>query len=83
MDTDDQRREQIDQEVGRAVRRLIEENKVVDRDRLVAMLQLIQRDEAGTPREAVLARRAAGRLGQVTRRIGRKWGSLAGLPTSC
>ena len=42
MDTDDQRREQIDQEVGRAVRRLIEENKVVDRDRLVAMLQLIQ-----------------------------------------
>ncbi len=55
MDTDDQRREQIDQEVGRAVRRLIEENKVVDRDRLVAMLQLIQRDEAGTPHEAVLA----------------------------
>ncbi|HGM7057791.1 TPA: hypothetical protein ACKP7K_001222 [Serratia marcescens] len=55
MDTDDQRREQIDQEVGRAVRRLIEENKVVDRDRLVATLQLIQRDEAGTPREAVLA----------------------------
>lgn len=55
MDTDDQRREQIDQEVGRAVRGLIEENKVVDRDRLVAMLQLIQRDEASTPREAVLA----------------------------
>ncbi|BEM44161.1 hypothetical protein SME13J_27800 [Serratia marcescens] len=55
MDTDDQRREQIDQELGRAVRRLIEENKAVDRDRLVAMLQLIQRDEAGTPREAVLA----------------------------
>lgn len=54
MDTDDQRREQIDQKWG-AVRRLIEENKVVDRDRLVAMLQLIQRDEAGTPREAVLA----------------------------
>ncbi|PTA80806.1 hypothetical protein [Serratia sp. Nf2] len=52
MDTDDQRREQIDQEVGRAVRRLIEENKVVDRDYLVAMLQLIQRDETGTPREA-------------------------------
>ena len=41
--------------MGRAVRRLIEENKVVDRDRPVAMLQLIQRDEAGTPREAVLA----------------------------
>ena len=41
--------------MGRAVRRLIEENKAVDRDRLVAMLQLIQRDEAGTPREAVLA----------------------------
>ncbi|HGM6989182.1 hypothetical protein JY531_11155 [Serratia marcescens] len=55
MDTDDQRREQIDQEVGRAVRRLIEENKAVDRDHLVAMLQLIQRDETGTPREAVLA----------------------------
>lgn len=55
MDTDDQRREQIDQEVGRAVRRLIEENKAVDRDHLVAMLQLIQRDEAGTPREGVLA----------------------------
>ena len=27
MDTDDQRREQIDQEVGRAVRRLIEETR--------------------------------------------------------
>ncbi|BEN12064.1 hypothetical protein SMETP3_25520 [Serratia marcescens] len=58
MDTDDQRREQIDQEVGRAVRRLIEENKVVDRDHLVAMLQLIQRDETGTPREAALAEAA-------------------------
>ncbi|ASM08138.1 MULTISPECIES: hypothetical protein [Serratia] len=55
MDTDDQRREQIDREVGRAVRRLIEENKAIDRDHLVAMLQLIQRDEAGTPREAALA----------------------------
>ncbi|MBH2526977.1 hypothetical protein I5L43_03305 [Serratia marcescens] len=55
MDTDDQRREQVDQEVGHAVRRLIEENKAIDRDHLVAMLQLIQRDEAGTPREAALA----------------------------
>ncbi|WP_171454414.1 hypothetical protein [Serratia marcescens] len=52
MDTDDQ---QVDQEVGRAVRRLIEENKTIDRDHLVAMLQLILRDEAGTPREAALA----------------------------
>lgn len=60
MDTDDQRREQIDQEVGRAVRRLIEENKAIDRDQLVAMLQLMQRDEAGTPREAALV--AAARL---------------------
>ncbi len=51
MDTDDQRREQVDQEVGRAVRRLIEENKAIDRDHLVAIL----RDEAGTPREPVLA----------------------------
>jgi hypothetical protein len=40
--------------VGRAVRRLIEENKAIDRDHLVAMLQLILRDEAGTPREPVL-----------------------------
>ncbi|OQV36504.1 hypothetical protein BV901_01490 [Serratia nematodiphila] len=55
MDTDDQRREQVDQEVGRAVRRLIEENKTIDRDHLAAMLQLILRDEAGTPRESVLA----------------------------
>ncbi|OKB67122.1 hypothetical protein BHU62_08695 [Serratia marcescens] len=55
MDTDDQRREQVDQEVGRAVRRLIEENKTLDRDNLVAMLRLILRDETGTPREAVLA----------------------------
>lgn len=37
------------------MRRLIEENKAIDRDHLVAMLQLIQRDEAGTPREAALA----------------------------
>ncbi|MBH2983565.1 hypothetical protein I5M90_09310 [Serratia marcescens] len=59
MDTDDQRREQIDREVGRAVRRLIEENKAIDRDHLVAMLQLIQRDEAGTPREAALAQLVA------------------------
>ena len=79
MDTDDQRREQIDRG---AVRRLIEENKVVDRDRPVAMLQLIQRDEAGTPREGAGCGGAAGRLGQVTRRIGCKPGSLAGLPTS-
>lgn len=55
MDTDDQRREQVDQDVGRAVRRLIEENKTIDRDQIAAMLQLILRDEAGTPREPVLA----------------------------
>lgn len=55
MDTDDRYREQIDREVGRAVRRLIEENKAIDRDNLVAMLQLIRRDETGMPREAVLA----------------------------
>ncbi|BEL86014.1 hypothetical protein ACJ8JY_03625 [Serratia sp. CY54039] len=55
MDTDDQRREQVDQEVGRAVRRLIEENKAIDRNHLAAMLQLILRDETGTPREPVLA----------------------------
>ncbi|MBS7522761.1 hypothetical protein KIF75_24055 [Serratia ureilytica] len=58
MDTDDQRRELVDQEVGRAVRRLIEENKAIDRDHLAAMLQLILRDETGTPREPVLAEAA-------------------------
>jgi hypothetical protein len=58
MDTDDQGRELIDLELGRAVRLLIEENKAIGRDAIAAALKLKQRDEAGTPLEPVLAQAA-------------------------